>query len=79
MAFRAFAAYHLNSSDGRDYQEILSPQQADIRAFASIGSTLRARRMLDFFSSSEAETAIIAGTTPRLQESPPRCLSVPKP
>ena len=68
MALRACAAYHLDSGDGCDYQEILSPQQADIRAFASIGSTLRTRRMLDFLSSSEAETAIIVGTTPRLQE-----------
>ena len=78
MAFRAYTAYHLDSGDGRHHQEILSSQQADICAFTSVGSTLRAYRMPDFLASSETETAIIIGTTPRLQEWPPRCLSTPR-
>ena len=77
MAFRACAAYHVNPGDGRYHQEILSPQQADIRAFLSGRSTLRTCRMSDFLSSPEVETAIIIGTMPRRLKLPPRCLSTP--
>lgn len=79
MAFRACAAYHLNPGDGRHYQEILSSQQTDIRAFVSGCISLRTYRLSAFFSRSEIETTIIIGTTPRHLKWPPRCLSIPKP